>query len=66
MENADWGLDPQEWEPVSMPAPAPTPVSTGVETTPYVPALAETRKEKIMAIAAAMMVGLMLGYCILH
>ena len=61
MENADWGLDPQHWEPVSMPAP----LEEG-DTTPYVPALAETRKERCLAIATAIAVGLMLGYSILH
>ena len=37
------------------------------ETSPYVPALqAESRKEKMAAIAAAILVGLMLGYSILY
>jgi len=46
---------------------APQTQSEGEETSPYVPALqAESRKEKAAAIAAAMLVGLMLGYCILY
>ena len=68
MKNCDWGLDPTYWETVSMPAPAPAPapVEEGV-TSPYVPALqAESRKERFLAIAVAIALGLMLGYSILH